>query len=262
MAGPAADGGGPVRSPLLETQGLRKTFGHLAAVDNVSLGLEAGVLTAIIGPNGAGKTTLINLLTGLLTPDTGTIRFKDEDISRLPAHARVRRGLSRSFQIMNVFPSLTVQENILLPALARRGRTHRALSRLEEEREAFADAEEILREIGLWEQRGMTVRALSHGDQRRLELGIAVATRPELCFLDEPSSGMNPIERQAVLGLIRKLSAERKTTFVIVEHDMDVVFLLSQRIVVMNRGQVLADGTPAEIRENRAVRETYLGAEA
>jgi branched-chain amino acid transport system ATP-binding protein len=163
---------------------------------------------------------------------------------------------------MNIYPSMTVQENIMLQALARLGRNHRAFARLDEEREAFADAEEILRAIGIWEQRAMTVRALSHGDQRRLELGIAVATRPGLCFLDEPSSGMNPIERQAVLGLIRKLSAERQTTFVIVEHDMDVVFALAQRIVVMNRGQVLADGTPAEIRENRAVRETYLGEEA
>jgi branched-chain amino acid transport system ATP-binding protein len=250
-----------VSPPLLETKGLRRTFGHLAAVDDVSLTLEPGVLTSIIGPNGAGKTTLINLLTGLLMPDAGTIRFKDEDVSLLPPHVRVRRGLSRSFQIMNVFPSLTVQENILLPALARRGRNHRAFRGLEGEREAFADAQEILGEIGLWEQRGVRVRVLSHGDQRRLELGIAVATRPELCFLDEPSSGMNPIERQAVLGLIRRLSAEQKTTFVIVEHDMDVVFSLSQRIVVMNRGQVLADGTPAAIRENRAVRETYLGTE-
>ncbi len=248
--------------PLLETEGLRKTFGRLAAVDGVSLALEPGVLTAIIGPNGAGKTTLINLLSGLLTADAGTIRFQAEDIGRLPAHARVRRGLSRSFQIMNVFPNLTAQENILLPALARRGRTHRALARLEREREALADAEEVLREIGLWEERHVRVRILSHGDQRRLELGIAVATRPALCFLDEPSSGMNPIERQAVLGLIRKLSNQRLTTFVIVEHDMDVVFSLSQRIVVMNRGQVLADGTPGEIRENRAVRETYLGTEA
>ncbi len=247
--------------PLMEIQGLRRTFGHLAAVDDVSLTLEPGVLTAIIGPNGAGKTTLINLLTGLLMPDAGTIRFKDQDVSRLPPHARVRRGLSRSFQIMNVFPNLTAQENVLLPALARRGRNHRAFRPLEGEREAFADAEEILGEIGLWEQRGARVRALSHGDQRRLELGIAVATRPELCFLDEPSSGMNPVERQAVLGLIRRLSAEGRTTFVIVEHDMDVVFSLSQRIVVMNRGQVLADGTPAAIRENRAVRETYLGTE-
>jgi branched-chain amino acid transport system ATP-binding protein len=250
-----------VSPPLLETKGLRRTFGHLAAVDDVSLTLEPGVLTSIIGPNGAGKTTLINLLTGLLMPDAGTIRFKDEDVSRLPPHVRVRRGLSRSFQIMNVFPSLTAQENLLLPSLARRGRNHRAFRGLEGEREAFADAQEILGEIGLWEQRDVRVGALSHGDQRRLELGIAVATRPELCFLDEPSSGMNPIERQAVLGLIRRLSAERRTTFVIVEHDMDVVFSLSERIVVMNRGQVLADGTPAEIRENRAVRETYLGTE-
>jgi branched-chain amino acid transport system ATP-binding protein len=262
VGGPAAAGGRRMTAPILETRGLRRTFGHLAAVDDVNLTLAPGVLTAIIGPNGAGKTTLINLLTGLVAPDAGTIRFKDEDISRLPAHARARRGLSRSFQIMNIFPSLKVHENILLPALARRGRNHRAFRRLEEEREAFADAEVLLGEIGLWEQREVQVRALSHGDQRRLELGIAVATRPELCFLDEPSSGMNPIERQAVLGLIRRLAAERRTTFVIVEHDMDVVFSLSQRIVVMNRGQVLADGTPAEIRENRAVRETYLGTEA
>jgi branched-chain amino acid transport system ATP-binding protein len=250
-----------VTSSLLETQGLRKTFGRLAAVDNVSLSLAPGVLTAIIGPNGAGKTTLINLLTGLLLPDAGTVRFKAEDISHLPAHARVRRGLSRSFQIMTIFPRLTVQENVLLPALARRGRNRRPFARLEGEREAFADAREILGEIGLWEQREMQVRALSHGDQRRLELGIAVATRPELCFLDEPSSGMNPIERQTVLGLIRRLSAERRTTFVIIEHDMDVVFSLSERIVVMNRGQVLADGSPAAIRENREVREIYLGGE-
>ena len=245
--------------PLPEAQGLRKTFGHLAAVDNVSLRLEAGVLTAIIGPNGAGKTTFINLLTGLLPPDAGTIRFKGEEITRLPAHARVRLGVTRSFQIMTIFPQLAVRQNLLLPVLARRGRTLRFLARLEGETEAVAEVEETLREVGLWDQRDVRAGVLSHGDQRRLELGIAVSTRPELCFLDEPSSGMNPVERQAVLGLIRRLSAERRTTFVIVEHDMDVVFALAQRIVVMNRGQVLADGAPAEIRENRAVRETYLG---
>jgi branched-chain amino acid transport system ATP-binding protein len=250
-----------VNSALAETQGLRKTFGHLAAVDGVSLRLEAGVLTAIIGPNGAGKTTFINLLTGLLPPDAGAIRFKGEDVTRLPAHARVRLGVTRSFQIMTIFPQLAVRENLLLPVLARRGRTRRFLSPLDGEAEAIAEVEDRLHEVGLWDMRDARAGVLSHGDQRRLELGIAVSTRPELCFLDEPSSGMNPIERQTVLGLIRKLSAERKTTFVIVEHDMDVVFALAQRIVVMNRGQVLADGTPAEIRENRDVRETYLGGE-
>ena len=246
---------------LLETKGLRKTFGRLAAVAGVSLGLTEGTLTAIIGPNGAGKTTLINLLTGLLTPDAGTVRFKGEDITRVPSHGRVRRGLSRSFQIMNIFPNLTVRQNLLLPALARRGRNLHAVARLEDETEANAEAEELLREIGLWNHRDVRAGALSHGDQRLLELGIAVGTRPELCFLDEPCAGMNPIERQTVLGLMRKLSGQRRTTFVIVEHDMDVVFSLAERIIVMNHGEVLADGTPAEIRENRVVRETYLGAE-
>jgi len=250
-----------VRAPLLESQGLRKTFGRLAAVADVSLGLTEGTLTAIIGPNGAGKTTLINLLTGLLLPDAGTVRFKGEDITRLPPHGRVRRGLSRSFQIMNIFPSLTVRQNLLLPVLARHGRNLRPLARLEGETEADAEVESLLQEIGLRERRDARAGAMSHGDQRLLELGIAMATRPELCFLDEPCSGMNPIERHAVMGLMRKLSAERRTTFVIVEHDMDVVFALAERIVVMNHGEVLADGTPAAIRENRAVRETYLGSE-
>ena len=250
-----------MRAPLLESQGLRKTFGRLAAVADVSLGLTEGTLTAIIGPNGAGKTTLINLLTGLLLPDAGTVRFKGEDITRLPPHGRVRRGLSRSFQIMNIFPSLTVRQNLLLPVLARHGRNLRPLARLEGETEADAEVESLLQEIGLRERRDARAGAMSHGDQRLLELGIAMATRPELCFLDEPCSGMNPIERHAVMGLMRKLSAERRTTFVIVEHDMDVVFALAERIVVMNHGEVLADGTPDAIRENRAVRETYLGSE-
>ena len=250
-----------MRAPLLESQGLRKTFGRLAAVADVSLGLTEGTLTAIIGPNGAGKTTLINLLTGLLLPDAGTVRFKGEDITRLPPHGRVRRGLSRSFQIMNIFPSLTVRQNLLLPVLARHGRNLRPLARLEGETEADAEVESLLQEVGLRERRDARAGAMSHGDQRLLELGIAMATRPELCFLDEPCSGMNPIERHAVMGLMRKLSAERRTTFVIVEHDMDVVFSLAERIVVMNHGEVLADGTPDAIRENRAVRETYLGSE-
>lgn len=248
-------------APLLETGDLRKAFGRLAAVAGVSLSLSEGVITAVIGPNGAGKTTLINLLTGLLLPDAGTIRFKGQDITRLPAHRRVRLGLSRSFQIMTIFPNLTVQQNLLLPTLSRRGESARALTPLASLPGAAQEADDILHETGLWEQREARAATLSHGDQRLLELGIAVATQPELCFLDEPCAGMNPVERQAVLGLMRKLAAQRRTTFVVVEHDMDVVFALAQRIVVMNYGQVLADGTPAEIREDQKVREIYLGAE-
>ena len=248
-------------APLLETEDLRKSFGRLAAVAGVSVSFPEGVLTAVIGPNGAGKTTLINLLTGLLLPDGGTIRFKGQDITRLPPHRRVRLGLSRSFQIMTIFPNLTVRQNLLLPTLSRRGLSGRALSPVASLPGAAREADDILRETGLSEQQEVRAATLSHGDQRLLELGIAVATQPELCFLDEPCAGMNPVERQAVLGLMRKLAAERRTTFVVVEHDMDVVFALAQRIVVMNYGQVLADGTPAEIREDQKVREIYLGAE-
>lgn len=248
-------------SPLLEAEDLHKTFGRLAAVAGVSLTLTPGTLTAIIGPNGAGKTTLINLLTGLLLPDAGTIRFKGRDITCLPPHGRVRLGMSRSFQIMTIFPGLTVQQNLLLATLSRHRMNARPLRRLESAREANDEADELLRKIGLWGHRDLRAATLSHGDQRLLELGIAVATQPELCFLDEPCAGMNPIERQAVLGLMRTLAGQQRTTFVVIEHDMDVVFALAQRIVVMNYRQVLADGAPAEIRENQSVREIYLGAE-
>jgi branched-chain amino acid transport system ATP-binding protein len=179
----------------------------------------------------------------------------------VPPYRRVRLGLSRSFQIMTIFPNLTVHQNLLLPTLSRHGMNAHAMARLGGVTEPNEEADELLREIGLSEQQDVKAGVLSHGDQRLLEMGIAVATHPELCFLDEPCAGMNPVERQTVLALMRKLAGQRRTTFVVVEHDMDVVFALAQRIVVMNHGQVLADGTPAEIRENQDVRETYLGTE-
>ncbi len=244
---------------LLGIEGAGKRFGDFAAVEGVTLTLPAGRLTAVIGPNGAGKTTLINLVTGALIPDVGEVRFKGEVITRLSTHQRVRRGLSRSFQIMNVFARLSVLQNILVPVLSRRGRTGNPLHGLEREVEAVTEARRILGEIGLADAENTPAGALSHGDQRLLELGIAIAPAPELCFLDEPSSGLTSVERATVLELIKRLSTERRTTFVIVEHDMDVVFALAEWIVVMNRGRVLAEGPPAEIRGNRAVREVYLG---
>lgn len=246
---------------LLQVTGLQKRFGDFTAINGVDLTLPPRRLTAIIGPNGAGKTTLINLATGALSPDAGTITFKGEPITHLSTHERVRRGLSRSFQIMNIFPRLTVLQNVLVPVLARRGRTSVPLASAEGEQEAVAEAEQILWEVGLADHRDAPAGALSHGDQRLLELGIAVAPRPELCFLDEPSAGLTPVERATVLELVRKLAVEGQKTFAIVEHDMDVVFSLADWIVVMNRGQVLAEGTPAQIRNNREVREVYLGEE-
>ncbi len=246
---------------IIRTENLGKYFGKMAAVHEVTLTLREGLFTSVIGPNGAGKTTLINLLSGYLLPDRGKILFQGNEITRLGPDKRVRMGISRSFQVMNIFPRMTVFQNILLPVLSRLNKTSSAFSSLGSQKEAVGEAEKILGEVWLKDEKDFPAGELSHGDQRLLELGIAVASNPQLCFLDEPSSGMNPIERVKVLELVKKLAAERKTTFIIVEHDMDIVFSLSDWIVVMNRGEVLAEGRPDEIRANREVREIYLGEE-
>jgi branched-chain amino acid transport system ATP-binding protein len=230
-------------------------------VHQVNFILKEGIFTSIIGPNGAGKTTLINLLSGYLLPDAGKIFFQETEITRMRPEKRVKIGISRSFQVMNIFPRLTVFQNILLPVLSRLNKNSRPFSAVSSQKEAVEEAEKILNEVWLREERNLPAGQLSHGDQRLLELGIAVASNPQVCFLDEPSSGMNPIERIKVLELVKKLSAERKTTFAIVEHDMDVVFSLSDWIVVMNRGEILAEGKPDDIRNNQEVRDIYLGEE-
>jgi len=247
--------------PIIRTEGLGKYFGEMAAVHAVNLNLQQELFTSVIGPNGAGKTTLINLLSGYLLPDTGRIYFRDTEITRWEPHKRVKIGISRSFQVMNIFPRMTVFQNILLPVLSRLHKNSNPFSSLPSQKEAVAEAEEVLKEVWLWEEKDRPAGQMSHGDQRLLELGIALATNPQLCFLDEPSSGMNPIERIKVLELVKKLASERKTTFIIVEHDMDIVFSLSDWIVVMNRGEVLAEGKPGDIRENQEVRNIYLGEE-
>jgi len=246
---------------LLRTEGLKKKFGELAAVDEVDLSLQAGIITAIIGPNGAGKTTLINLLTGYLLPNAGKIYFKGEDITNLPADKRVRKRICRSFQITNIFPKLSVFQNVQLPVLSLFRRNSQFLSSVDGGKDCVEEVERILKEVGLWEERQMLAGELSHGDQRLLDLALAIAAKPELCFLDEPSSGMNPLERVKVLELIKRLSAERETTFVIIEHDMDVVFSLSDWIIVMNRGKIIAEGEPIQIQANKEVRDIYLGEE-
>jgi branched-chain amino acid transport system ATP-binding protein len=246
---------------LLKTENLKKSFGRLRAVDGVAIRFDAETLTSIIGPNGAGKTTLINLLTGSLAMDSGEIFFKGEEITKMPTHERVKRGMGRSFQIMNIFPMLTVFQNIQIPVLSLLDKSLKFFSRLDAHGDVIAEVEKISREVGLWDKRGLPAGELSHGDQRLLEMGIAMASQPELCFLDEPTSGMNPGERVKILENIRRLSKEKRTTFIIVEHDMDVVFSLSDRIVVMHRGTVIADGRPDEIKENEKVREVYLGEE-
>jgi branched-chain amino acid transport system ATP-binding protein len=244
---------------LLQIRKLSNFFGMVCTAKELDLDIDAGVLTSIIGPNGAGKSTLINLITGNLPVQSGSIIFKGHDISRLPIHQRVRLGICRSFQIVNIFPELTVLENLLIPALALSGRTRRFFAGLGGETAARGQVENLLEKVGLLGVKDTPANVLSHGDQRLLEVGVALAVKPTLLFLDEPTAGMNPVERVKVLENIRQLSREGQTTFVLVEHDMDIVFSLSERVVVLHRGDILGDGTPEEIKNNAQVREVYLG---
>ena len=246
---------------ILNIEGLRKSFGKFVAIDGIDLNLRSNMITSLIGPNGAGKTTLINLVTGNLRPDKGKVLFKGNDVTRLSPDKMVKRGVTRSFQVMNIFPRLTVFQNIELPILPILGKSRAWFSGANNYPDVTEEVNRILEEVGLLDKRDVLAGELSHGDQRLLELAIALAPRPELCFLDEPSSGTNPAERAKVLELIKRLSVEKKTTFVVVEHDMDVVLSLSDWIVVMNRGKILAEGEPGQIRENKEVREIYLGEE-
>ncbi len=246
---------------LLRTEKLRKYFGVVSAADDIDLRIEEGVLTSIIGPNGAGKTTLINLLTGNILPDSGKIFFYDEEITTLPIHKRVKKGICRSFQIMNIFPKLSVFENLQIPIFSLMNRSLSFIKPVSRHNDANERVDNLLNEIGLMNKRDLPAGTLSHGDQRLLEIGLAMAPEPKLLFLDEPTAGMNPVERVNVLENIRRLSREKQSTFVIVEHDMDIVFSLSDRILVLHRGQILADGIPEDIKQNEDVRKVYLGEE-
>jgi branched-chain amino acid transport system ATP-binding protein len=246
---------------ILTTEKLTNWFGKVCTAQNLDLRLEAGAITSIIGPNGAGKSTLINLLTGHLPVQSGRILFRGVDVTRMPVHARVRAGICRSFQIVNVFPQLTALENVLIPVLAAAGRTRRLFAAVSREHAARTEAEAVLARVGLSERRDTRAGALSHGDRHLLEVGVALAARPALLFLDEPTAGMNPVERARLLESVRTLAREGQTTFVVVEHDMDVVFSLSARVVVLNRGEVLCDGPPDLVRNDQRVREVYLGNE-
>jgi len=247
--------------PILVIENLNKAFGRVQAACNINLTLDEGVLTSVIGPNGAGKSTLINMLSGALPVDSGRIIFQGTEITHLPIHRRVRLGLCRSFQVVNVFPELTVFDNIQIPVLTMLNRSRKLLRSIFKEKRAQLEVKGILEMIGLASESQTPASALSHGDQRLLEVGIALAAKPSLLFLDEPTAGMNPVERVKILDNIRRLSAIGKTTFVIVEHDMDVVFSLSQRVIVLHHGAVIGDGSTEDMQTNPRVREVYLGEE-
>jgi len=248
-------------APLLETKKLCKAFGKVVTARDLDLVINQGELTSIIGPNGAGKSTLINMLSGALPVDSGQVLFMGRDITNAPIHARVRMGLCRSFQVVNVFPELSVFDNVLIPVLAQLGRAGRFFSPLGRERAAREQTMEYLELVGLDHVARRRADALSHGDQRMLEVAIALAARPKLLFLDEPTAGMNPVERVQVLENIRRLNDEGRTSFVIVEHDMDIVFSLSQRVLVLYKGEVICDGPPEHVQGHDRVRECYLGQE-
>jgi len=245
---------------LMRAENLSKRFGgDFLGVDRVSIQFDKGVLTSIIGPNGAGKTTLINLLSGSLSPDLGKIFFNGESIEHLPIEKRVKKGICRSFQITNIFPDLTVFQNIQIPLIYYHRRNLHIFSRLGGDEAIKEETLQILTEIGLIEKKELKASFLSHGEQRQLEIGIALATHPQILFLDEPTQGMNKVEKTSIMQNVVRFAKEGKTTFVIVEHDMDVVFSVSMRIIVLHGGRIIADGTPEEIRNDSLVRKVYLG---
>ena len=244
----------------LETRSLNKSFGSLAVTQDVSLAFEAGLRYAIIGPNGAGKTTYFNLLAGNLRPDSGAILLEERDVTALDVTSRARIGVARSFQRNSLFPDFTVRDNLLLACALRAGRTGifwRSMRHLTAPR---AEAEEIAAEVGLADTLDVPVRHLSYGSQRQLEVALALACRPRVLLLDEPTSGMSPEETARMHALIAGLP--RTLTVIVIEHDMDIVLDLADRVIVLDYGRVLAQGTPADIQTSKIVRERYLGAQS
>jgi branched-chain amino acid transport system ATP-binding protein len=246
-----------VADPILQVVGVKKFFGGVRAVDDVSLALPAGEIRALIGPNGAGKTTFFNILTGQLPADEGTVRFGGAEIRGLSPWAIWRLGVSRTFQITATFATLSVLENVQVARLSHVGKSRApftAATRLE-----VAPAAALLEQVGLAAQRFRTAGVLAYGDLKKLELAIALANDPALLLLDEPTAGMAPAERGALMALTARIARERGLTVLFTEHDMDVVFATADRIMVLHQGRVIADGPPAVVRADREVQAVYLG---
>ncbi|MBI3624921.1 MAG: ABC transporter ATP-binding protein [Candidatus Rokubacteria bacterium] len=243
---------------LLKTENLTKAFGALTAVNGVTLEVQAGSLHSIIGPNGAGKTTLFNLLTGQMEPTSGRILFEGRDITGTPANRIAHLGIARSFQRTNVFPALSLLDNVWVAAFAR-GRSWRGFAWQQADRypEVTERALASLRDVGLEGKANQLAREISHGEQRQLELAIALAAAPRLLLLDEPAAGLSPDETLRMVALVRGLKG--RYTIVLIEHKMDIIMGVSDRVSVMHFGSLIAEGTPAEIQRNADVRRAYLG---
>jgi branched-chain amino acid transport system ATP-binding protein len=245
--------------PLLEIKNLHKNFGKFHALNGVSLKVPQGCLTALIGPNGAGKTTFYNVISGRYKPSSGSVWFQGNDVSGLPNYKLAAMGLLRSFQITNIFPELTVLENVLTPVIIHHQSSFSMLGALRRRSDFRGYAEQILDSVGLLEFSDKIAASLAYGDKRLIEIAIVLALKPKLILLDEPTAGMNPEETDRITQLVKKLSRTSGATFIVTEHDMKVVFSIADRILVLNQGKTLAFGTPDEIRADPLVKQAYLG---
>ena len=244
---------------MLETTDLTIRFGGHVAVDHVTCRFEPGTLTAIVGPNGAGKTTFFNLVSGQLPASEGKVELDGEDITRLPASTRTRRGLGRAFQLTQLFPNLSVLENVRLAVQARCGGGLALFNVWLDHAEWIVEADDLLRAVQLFDKRDVPAAALPHGDQRKLEVALLMALTPKVYMFDEPTAGMSVDDAPVVLDLIRTLKARRDRTILLVEHKMDVVRELADRIIVLHNGQLVADGEPEEVIAMPVVQQAYLG---
>jgi branched-chain amino acid transport system ATP-binding protein len=244
---------------LLQTRQLTKLFGAHRAVDAVDFSVRAGELLALIGSNGAGKTTLVNLISGLLPADAGTIVFGGRDITRLSVHERIEAGIARSFQLVNLFDQLSVADNVALTIFARQGKTAHLWSVADRDSAVADEAMQMLGQFGLAPRARMVAAGLSQGERKLLDVAVAYALRPKLLFLDEPTSGVSTREKAPIMDVVTSVVRQEHITAVVIEHDMDIVFTYSDRVVAMHQGAILADGTPDEIRRNEQVTTTLIG---
>ncbi len=242
---------------MLRVQSVQKSFDHFLAVSGTNLKVEKGQVVAVIGPNGAGKSTLFKLITGHLSPDKGRIIFKGEDIAGLPPHTICRKGISLSYQIVNIFSRLTVFENVQAAVFSHQKRTYNLFSPARSL--AVKETRDVLEAVGLSGVASRVAGTLSHGEQKVLEIAIALGNNPELLLLDEPTAGMSPEETFATIGLINRLTKEMGLTILFCEHDMELVFSVAHKIMVMQQGVSVVEGKPEEIKRNKRVQEAYLG---
>ncbi len=250
---------GTIMNPLtlLEARNISKNFGALQVIDHVALKIVTGSIHSVIGPNGAGKTTLFNLMTGFVPVSSGTVFFKGEDVTNLPPYKISKKGIARSFQITSIFPELSVHENLRVAAQARERMSINFLRHFTRLKSAAQKADEVLEAIGLADKGGVISKNLSYGEKRVLDIGISLATDPELILLDEPMAGLQAADVEWMMQLVRDISKE--LTVVLIDHNIDLVIALSHVITVLNQGQVIAEGSPAQIQENEKVQTAYLG---